>query len=233
MKLKMLALLLLCAATLKLRAQNTAAENTNTVLQSDTIIENDFTLIFQNKSEDFSPEQGTRLKQTFFAVYPVLRHEFNPHATRTVTFVIDPAYDGVAATSAARVVFNPHWFDKHPNDIDVVTHEVMHIVQDYGETNGPWWITEGIADYVRFKFGVDNEGAGWKLPDVNETQNYDNSYRVTARFFAWIVQNKNGKFVEKMDKIMRKHQYRDDIWVKLTGNDPAELWKEYTTKPEI
>jgi hypothetical protein len=139
----------------------------------------------------------------------------------------------VAATSDDRVVYNPRWFDKHPGDIDVVTHEVMHIVQAYGDTPGPWWITEGIADYVRFKYGVDNGGAGWSLPDVNEKQNYDNSYRVTARFFAWIVKNKDKDFVKKMDDIMRNHTYTDQSWVELTGKTPAALWEEYKTNPTI
>lgn len=233
MKLKMLVLVVLYTLSTQLQAQTAEQQTDYPVLQSDTTVQDGITLIFQNKSEGFTPQLAARLTKTFFSVYPVLCRAFNPHSAATVSFIIDPAYEGVAATSGNVVVFNPHWFDKHPTDIDVVTHEVMHIVQDYGETNGPWWITEGIADYVRFKFGVDNEGADWKLPDVTETQNYDNSYRVSARFFAWIVQNKNKKFVEKMDKIMREHHYCDAVWLKLTGNSPAELWKEYIANPEI
>ncbi|MFV0376334.1 MAG: basic secretory protein-like protein [Mangrovibacterium sp.] len=200
---------------------------------ADTICQSGYTLIFSNKQAGFSQNLTERLQQTFFSVYPQLCELYNRRSAREVTFIIDPAYDGVAATSGHVVVFNPHWFDKHPNDIDVVTHEVMHIVQDYGKTNGPWWVTEGIADYVRFKYGIDNESAGWKLPEVNAKQNYDNSYRVTARFFVWIMQHKNKKFVEKMDELMRKHQYTDAAWVKLTGSRPAELWKEYCANPEI
>ncbi|WP_170154556.1 basic secretory protein-like protein [Mangrovibacterium diazotrophicum] len=234
MKLPILSLLLwLISSTIAIATTPSPVQDDNSFTESDTIQQNGITLIYINKQEGLSVDLSAKLQETFFAVYPKLCKAYNRKSARKVTFVIDPAYDGVAATSDARVVFNPRWFDQHPNDIDVVTHEVMHIVQDYGETNGPWWITEGIADYARFKFGVDNEGAGWKLPDVTETQNYDNSYRVTARFFTWIVQNKNKKFVEKMDKIMREHRYSDAVWVKLTGNSPAELWKEYIANPQI
>ena len=234
MKLQILPLLFwFISSTLALAATPPSANKDGIYLDSDTIQQNGITLIYINKQEGFNADLSAKLQETFFTVYPKLCDAYNRKSARKVTFVIDPAYDGVAATSNARVVFNPRWFDQHANDIDVVTHEVMHIVQAYGETNGPWWVTEGIADYARFKFGVENQGAGWRLPDVNEKQNYDNSYRVTARFFAWIKQNKNAKFVEKMDKVMRKHQYSDDIWVKLTGNSPAELWKEYTNNPEI
>ncbi|WP_053183175.1 basic secretory protein-like protein [Sunxiuqinia dokdonensis] len=205
----------------------------NGYLEKDSITQKGFTLIYINKSESFDPAVGQKLKDTFFKVYPPMVKKYNKKSARKVTFLIDPAYDGVAATSSDRVIYNPDWFRRNPNDIDVVTHEVMHIVQAYGRTPGPWWVTEGIADYVRYEFGVANAEGNWSLPDVNEKQNYDNSYRVTARFFAWIVKNKDKKFIEKMDKAMRDHQYTDEIWVKLTGKNPADLWKEYLTNPEI
>lgn len=205
----------------------------NGYLEQDSITQKGFTLIYINKSESFDPAVGQKLKDTFFKVYPPMVKKYNKKSARKVTFLIDPAYDGVAATSSDRVIYNPDWFRRNPNDIDVVTHEVMHIVQAYGRTPGPWWVTEGIADYVRYEFGVANAEGNWSLPDVNEKQNYDNSYRVTARFFAWIVKNKDKKFIEKMDKAMRDHEYTDEIWVKLTGKNPADLWKEYLTNPEI
>ena len=203
------------------------------IVDTDSITQKGYTLIYINKDEKFSEQIGEQLKNTFFEVYPDMAKEYNKKTAKKVTFVIDPAYDGVAATSSAKVVFNPRWFDRSPGDIDVVTHEVMHIVQDYGRTPGPWWVTEGIADYVRYKYGVNNAAAGWSLPDVTNKQNYDNSYRITARFFVWIEQNKNKNFIKKMDQVMRKHTYQDDVWVKLTGKSPAELWDEYKANPEI
>ncbi|WP_167605965.1 basic secretory protein-like protein [Maribellus sediminis] len=207
--------------------------STQNIIDRESITQGQYTLIYINKDENFKSEIGQKLKETFFEVYPEMAREYNRKAAKKVVFVIDPAYDGVAATSNARVVFNPRWFDRSPNDIDVVTHEVMHIVQDYGNTPGPWWVTEGIADYVRYKYGVNNAAAGWSLPEVTDKQNYDNSYRISARFFVWIEQNKNKHFIKKMDRVMRKHTYEDEIWVKLTGKNPTELWQEYTLNPQI
>ena len=201
--------------------------------KKDSITNKGFTLIYINKAESFDTGVEQKLKDTFFAVYPPMVKKYNKKSARKVTFLIDPSYDGVAATSSDRVIYNPDWFGRNPNDIDVVTHEVMHIVQAYGQTPGPWWVTEGIADYVRYKYGVANAEGNWSLPDVNEKQNYDNSYRVTARFFAWIVKNKNKKFIEKMDQSMRDHSYNDELWVKLTGGTPDALWKEYLVNPAI
>lgn len=174
-----------------------------------------------------------RLIDAFFTVYPKEARTYNRNTSKKVTFIIDPAYDGVAATGSDVVRYNPAWFHKYPGDIDVVTHEVMHIVQDYGETDASGWITEGIADYVRYKFGVDNTGAGWKLPDYNPKQNYDNSYRITARFFVWIEKHHDRNFVKQLDDVMRRHTYTDEFTKKHTGKTFAQLWEEYGKNPAI
>ncbi len=174
-----------------------------------------------------------RLTDAFFAVYPKEAAMYNRHTARKVTFFMDPAYDGVAATGNDTVRFNPEWFRKHPDDIDVVTHEVMHIVQAYPDDAGPGWITEGIADYVRYKMGVDNAGAGWKLPDYNTKQNYDNAYRITARFFIWIEQRYDKDFVKQLDAAMRGKKYKDDFAKQHTGKTFDQLWQQYAGSPAI
>jgi len=158
---------------------------------------------------------------------------FNKNASRRVVFVIEPKYDGVAGTSNGKVVFSPGWFRKHPKDIDVVTHEVMHIIQAYGNTSGPGWVTEGIADYVRFVYGVGNSGANWTLPEVKKEQSYTNAYRVTARFFVWLQKNKNKRIIDKLDLAMRENTYKDEIWKELTGKSIDDLWTEYIGSPNL
>lgn len=198
----------------------------------DSIVRNGYTLIFVNRDSSFSATTQRRMIETFFAVYPPMSERFNKNAARRVNFVIDPAYDGIAAASGQRVVYNPGWFAGNPNDIDVVTHEVMHIVQNYGNTPGPGWLTEGIADYARSKYGVDNESAGWSLPAYNARQNYTDAYRITARFLLWIESKWGEKVINSLDAAMRDHTYTDEIWTKLTGKSVQELWNEYA-KTEI
>ncbi|WP_423129997.1 basic secretory protein-like protein [Gaoshiqia sp. Z1-71] len=232
MKTKSMALMVLLCLAIPLFASSQPA-NAGSYLSKDSISRKGYTLIYINKAEDFNPEVGERLKETFFEVYPELVKQFNKKSTRKVTFVIDPDYDGVAATSADKVVYSPKWFAAHPGDIDVVTHEVMHIVQAYGRTPGPWWVTEGIADYVRFKYGVDNAGAGWSLPELTEKHHYTNSYRITARFFVWLEKHKDEKLIKKIDQLMRGHSYRDESWKELTGQTIDELWDEYRKNAAI
>jgi hypothetical protein len=192
-----------------------------------------YTLTFEGNDPSFSPALKEKLIKTFFEVYPKLEKEYNPKTSKIVTFKVDTAYKGVAATANDEVVFSPEYMAKRPGDIDVVTHEVMHIVQNYGESNGPGWLTEGIADYARNQFGVDNAGAKWTLPDYKAGQSYENSYRITARFLVWIERKVKAGTVKALDKSLRDHSYTAGIWMKLTGKDLDALWTAYSSNPAI
>ncbi|MFT3827869.1 MAG: basic secretory protein-like protein [Chitinophagaceae bacterium] len=202
------------------------------VIHQDSTTRQGYTLIFVNKSADFDTAIGRRMTDAFFTVYPVEAKLYNPKTLRKVFFVVDPEYKGVAATAGGIVRYNPEWFKKHPGDIDVVTHEVMHIVQAYPGGSGPGWITEGIADYVRYTLGVDNAGAGWSLPEYNAKHHYDNAYRITARFLVWIEKSHKG-FVQKLDAVMRSKTYQDSFWKEQTGKTVSELWDEYAANPGL
>ena len=194
-----------------------------------------FTLHFECKVPTFSREISQKLIDTFYKVYPAMVKSYNPKASILVTFVIDPEYDGVAATSDDRVVFSAKYMTSHPDDLDVVTHEVMHIVQNYGDESGmPGWLTEGIADYVRYAYGINNEKAGWSLPKFTTDQNYTNSYRITARFLAWLEHSGHKDIVKTLDLAGRDKTYNNgEIWKKLTGKTIDELWLDYSQNPAI
>lgn len=192
-----------------------------------------YTLTFESNFAALDPQLKKRMIETFFEVYPKLAKEYNPKTLKTVKFFVDTAYKGVAATANGVVTYSSIWMVKHPEDIDVVTHEVMHIVQDYGSSVGPGWLTEGIADYARYKFGVDNAGAKWTLPALKPEHTYKNSYRITARFFAWIEKNVKAGTIKAVDASLRDHSYKAEIWTKLTGKDLDTLWSDYIKNPEI
>ncbi|MCC8424274.1 basic secretory family protein [Mucilaginibacter sp. UR6-11] len=199
-------------------------------LTHDTISRKTYTLIFINKDATFAQKGDTvkqRMIDAFFSAYAAEAETFNKNTLNKVTFIIDPDYKGVAATANGVVHFNPAWMLKKPTDIDVVTHEVMHIVQDYGNSGGPGWLTEGIADYVRAVFGVDNPGAKWFLPKFKPTQSYTDSYRVTARFFIWVERNVKPSLVVNLDARLRAHTYNDNTIKDLTGKTFDQLWADY------
>ena len=192
-----------------------------------------FKLVFINKDDSFNPETGNQIKSLFKTVYPKEVKAYNQSSLKRIILIIDPKFDGVAATDNGIIRVSSKWLKDHPADIDLVTHELMHIVQSYPEDAGPGWITEGIADYVRYQFGVQNDLAKWSLPAFSEKHNYDNAYRVTARFFVWIEQRQSKGFVKKLDKVMRSKTYTDAFWKKMTGKTVDELWKVYVANQKL
>lgn len=202
-------------------------------ISQEVIKKKNYTLTYKSNYADFDPSLKKKLIETFFKVYPKLAKEYNKNTNREVKFMIDTAYKGVAATGGGRVVFSAAYMQKHKEDIDVVTHEVMHIVQNYGRSGGPGWLTEGIADYARYKFGVNNEGAKWSLPPYKAGQSYRNSYRITPAFFNWLETNKYAGLVEKLDGQLRDHTYTSSAWKDLTGKTLDELWSDYASAKSI
>ncbi len=194
---------------------------------------NGYNLTLINQDATLDTALLTRMENTFFKVYPELAAAYNPKTLKDVTIVIDTAYKGVAETDNGKVTISSAWMHKRPEDIDVITHEVMHIVQDYGESVGPGWLTEGIADYARYKFGVNNDAAKWSLTPYKAGQNYDNAYRITARFLVWIEAKAKSGIVKTLDAQLRQHTYTDNSWKQLTGKTVDELWKTYIQNPAI
>ncbi|MES2827964.1 MAG: basic secretory protein-like protein [Bacteroidota bacterium] len=202
-------------------------------ISADTLKKGAYQLVFISKAPDFDPVVKQNLINTYFKVYPKLVKKFNKKTTKEVLFVVDTAYKGVAEASGNRILFSANYMKSHPTDIDIVTHEGMHLVQGYGYSAGPVWLTEGIADYIRYKYGVDNIGSKWALPDFNEKQNYKNSYRITARFFEWLEQNVKKGLIMTLDKELRAHTYTEQSWAKLTGKTIDELWADYAKSPSV
>lgn len=200
----------------------------------DTIKKDGYSLVFINKNEKFDPTIQKNLISTYFEVYPKLVSLFNDKATHDVIFITDTAYKGVAETSGSRILFATKYMNKFPYDVDVVTHEGMHIVQGYGYGSGPVWLTEGIADFIRYKYGVDNIGSKWFLPTFKaKEKGYEQSYRITARFFEWIDQKVKPGMIIQIDKELRNHTYNADTWTKLSGKTLDQLWADYSASPDL
>ena len=134
---------------------------------------------------------------------------------------------------SGQLVVSATYLRNHPKDIDLVTHELMHVVQSY--PNGqPVWLVEGIADYVRWKYGRDNAGANWNLPNFDRTQRFTDSYAVTARFLVWLERKVNRNIVNRLDRALRGDQYQNgQIWKQITGKSIDQLWSDYASKSSL
>ena len=184
-------------------------------------------LTFGESKKYLSEEHVRLLIDTFDKVYKDICDFFNGGEIRPVEYVIDPDYDGVAYTTWRKVVLNPRWLEQHPWDIDCMTHELIHVAQNYKGVECPFWVCEGLADYGRAKFGIYNKEGGWALPKYSDKQKYTDGYRVTAAFFLWIEENIDPTLPKDLNDTVKAGKYSDDYFKNKTGYTIDELWQKY------
>lgn len=134
---------------------------------------------------------------------------------------------GVAHTQGATITIAADWVKKHPDDYGMVVHELTHAVQDY-RGNGPSWLVEGIADYVRFYHYEPKT----KLMVNPRRASYRDGYRTTAMFLAWIEKTHDRDIVRQLNESLRKGEYRDELFKTRTGKTVDELWDSFVTSLE-
>ena len=142
---------------------------------------------------------------------------------------------GVAETEGTEVSGNSPWFrgQRHGEAVGAMVHELVHVVQQYGDREPetvPGWLTEGIADYIRFfKFEPDHHGADdvWlKKQDLVKVR-YDGAYRQTANFLDWVSRKYDSDIVVKLNAAARNGTYSQELWEAKGGKTAAELGKEW------
>lgn len=168
---------------------------------------NEFVLTFSDASNSLQPNVKEAIFETFKKVYPEIVSRFNQSSPRDVKLTVDPNLTqcpGFACRDC--ITISSSWFQTHPQDTDVLTHEVMHVVQAYNFGGCPSWLVEGIADYVRNKYGLYNESANWSMPKCfSPDQHYTQGYRVTAGFLTWLENSrKYPRIIEQLDSRLIK-----------------------------
>jgi hypothetical protein len=156
--------------------------------------------------------------------YPVISEtlaskDFTP--PREVRLVFKDEKKGIAYTSGAKITVVADWIRKHPDDFGMVIHELCHVVQSYPK--GVGWITEGIADYVRY-FKYEPKPTP---PKVGAKASYKDGYKTSATFLAWIEKAKDKEIVRKLNEKLRSGGYKDELFAEWTGSDLDTLWKEF------
>lgn len=163
----------------------------------------------------------------FFETYPKLLARFdNPDkpAPRRITIEFKTGMKVPAYCAGNTVTVSNEWLAKHKDDVGLLTHELTHAVQAYPKGE-PGWITEGIADYARHKYGP-KEQPGWKLPEKLEKKHkYTDSYRTSARFFVWLDETHPGA-LDKIHRAMQTGKYDESDWKTITGRNLDTLWDE-------
>jgi len=230
-------LIAICSSSCKKSADATPTKATTLV--TDSITQGKYTLIFENKDTVYQRQGDSSrkaLEKTFFTVYPKITAYFNPAAPAKVHIIIDPTYSepgDIAYTSNETIVLNPGWVLQNQKDVDVITHESTHVAQQY-KSGGytPAWLVEGIAEYSRNKFGVNNAAVGWYISDYSTNQQYTDGYTTVARFLLWSEAKYKPGIAQAMDQQLRNGTYSDtDSWTAITGSTFLQLWNAYVLNP--
>lgn len=220
------------ASEFRLIQMSPSAQKEKPIARVDSIEKDGLTLIFVNHSEKPELVYQERLTHTFFSVYPQLLETYNPDALKRVYFIIDPNYQGAAYSFGDVIVYSYDYMEGHPEDGDIVVHETMHKVQADYQGSVPGWLKEGIADFARERFGIDDPDP-WKLPDFSPDHRYDGSYGITARYLLWIETHKHKSFVTELNTALLEGIDYRDFWMQTLGGTIQEIWAEYTRKPEL
>ncbi|XP_030445734.2 uncharacterized protein LOC115668415 [Syzygium oleosum] len=134
--------------------------------------------------------------------------------------------EGVAYTSNDEIHVSTMYLGGLSGDVKgeftgVLYHEMTHVWQWNGAGQGPGWLIEGIADFVRLRSGY--VPGHWVQPGQGDR--WDQGYDVTARFLDYCNDLRNG-FVAELNKKMRTG-YSDKYFVDLLGNTVDQLWSQY------
>ena len=145
-------------------------------------------------------------------------------AIDTVFLTLRNVEEGIAWTDGNNIDVTSFWMNLHPEDLGFIVHELVHVHQDYPHFE-PGWITEGIADYIRWGF-YEDKPLDW-FPVDTTLDGYTRSYRITGGFFLWLKNIKSKGIVKILDKAMKSSEYSDSIFAEQTGLSLTQLWKEY------
>jgi hypothetical protein len=130
-------------------------------------------------------------------------------------------------TSGTVITVGADWLELHPDDTGLVLHELVHVVQSYPEGD-PWWVTEGIADWVRYqRFETTDPRA---RPDVAQ-RSYRDGYAVTAAFLAWIEATFAVAMVTVLNTAMRRDAWSEGLFPATVGMSVDDLWARFVGAP--
>ncbi len=116
------------------------------------------------------------LVRLFYNTYPRLYARWgNGNEPKTITFVTDPTYDGVAYAMGTMVVVSTDYANANPADIGFFSHEITHSVQQFSFAYGDGhWFTENMANFGGFRYHHWSDGKYVQLyQDANQNDLYD------------------------------------------------------------
>lgn len=138
---------------------------------------------------------------------------------------LKPDYVAAAARGDRVLINAPYVLANRgkPDMFRMIAHELVHIAQAYPEGAGPAWMTEGIADYVRYYvLFPDDPGRAF---DPGQ-EDWREGYSPAAGLLAWADAKWPGTLA-RVNAAMRGGDKGDVAFAAATGATPAVLWRAY------
>jgi hypothetical protein len=161
-------------------------------------------------------------------------------APRTFSISFTNSYKGVAATMGNRIVCDPTWYRKElkREALGSVVHELVHVVQQYrgkrGAPRPPFWLQEGIPDYIRW-YLYEPQSRGCEIPPNRAPgAKHDAGYRISANFLNWAVGKFGKDLIKNLNAATREGRYNDEFWQEIAKSPLTELadqWRKDLVTP--
>lgn len=184
-----------------------------------------------NKSEKFTNTTKTAMVDLFFDVYPMMVAYINPDAQKELLVTIDPAYNGAAYASEGGIVISADFINDKAINIDVITHEATHIIQNYKKA--PHFMQEGLPDFVRHMIKTRSAETTWTIGAYSPQHRLHNGYTPASRFLIWVDNRIEKGIVLDADKACRAGTYTPKFWWDRTGRSIELLWDLYAKDPVL
>jgi hypothetical protein len=171
---------------------------------------------------------GARLKGLIAGWWPVITAQlaspgFEAPDTVNIRFAdIRPANVG-AFTEGDTITINRTDILAHPDDTGRVAHELTHIVQAFPRPNIQW-LTEGIADYMRYYVLLPRDPR--RAFDADRIT-YQAGYQPAAALLDWVERTSGAGSVRRVNAAMRQGGDGELELYRITGAMPLTLWRGY------
>jgi hypothetical protein len=168
------------------------------------------------------------------AWYPVICHalagrDLKPPHRITLIFVAHLPPGWAAFANNGTITISLETLSRDFSNYGMVIHELTHLVQGYPAHSGmfSWfwhrnrgveWLSEGIADYVRFYLYEADSTRGGIRPGQS---NYTDSYRSTACFLDYLVRNYDDGIVRKLNAVLRRGDMDETVFKKILLEDAS------------
>lgn len=182
-------------------------------------------LLDVNDAPDFK-EWGLKAANYALKWYPEITRQLASDGfvpPREFTLLLKPG-KGVASTTGTVITINTDYVKDHKDDLGMVAHELVHVIQHYNSPSNPGWLVEGVADYLRYY--VVEPGTGGAKFNAKEGD-YKGGYQRAAGLLNWIERQKGPGVVARLNAAMRAGRFNPETFKEVTGATPDDAWRGY------